>query len=200
LPIDVTTRDAVLEMLPIDGSDTTTHDTIDRLIAGVSASFETLLDRWTEETARTVVRDVEMDQSLFSFKGFPIASIASVKFSATRDFAGATAWDTDLYVAPIADPEDHVAWFESVGAIGRQVMQVTYTGGMGTNTAALVAAFPDIEHAAILEIVDLYQRRDALSFQQRATGADTIQSYPLKMLQPTLEMVARRKRDAYGLW
>ena len=200
MTIDVTTRAAVLELLPIDGSDAETQATLDRLISGVSAQFETLMDRWTEEKARTVVRDVEQGQELFSLKGYPITSVASVKFSATRDFASATAWSTDLFQVHLADAEEHTIWFESVGAIGRAVMQVAYTGGMGTNTAAIMAAFPDVAHAAALEVVDLFQRRDTLSIQQRATGADTIQAFPLRMLPYTREVIERRTRKSYGMW
>lgn len=169
---------------------------VESLIAGVTAAFERELDRCIERAERTEYFDVDDFQRYWKLRGYPVTAIASVEFDSTGQFAGdESAHDATLRRMPLNDAEEYLLYLESPAACGPRVMRVTYTGGLGATTAAVIAAFPDLAMAATLEVANLYQRRSTLSIQSQGTvGADNQLLVSLNWLPLTREVVARMKR------
>jgi hypothetical protein len=178
------------------GMTQTQLDLLNVLIPGVSAAFERELDRWIESKARTEYFDVRDDQAHWSLRGYPVTTLTSVEFDPTGKWDGSqVTHDADLWRMVLDDPEEHLLYVESPGAIGRRAMRVTYTGGLGVDTAAVIAAYPDLAMAATLEVANLVQRRSTLSLQAVGTvGADNQMLAALAMLPLTREVMARMKR------
>lgn len=203
MAVYLTTAERVRNMLDQGSLSAEAQALVDQLIAVVTASLERELDRWVEQKARAERIDVPMhwidsraeDGWTVPLRGYPIASVASVKWDATRAFAGSeTTMDTTSWYAPLDDPDSGALTLDDLLAFGRGVLQVTYTGGLGTSTDNVIAAFPDIALAATLEVVNLFQRKSSLSVASFASGADVTQYGPLAMLPYTKSVIALRKR------
>lgn len=167
--------------------------TFDALIASVSQEFERQLDRWLLQTARTVQLDARADQREWSLKGCPVASIASIKFSSTRDFASATAIDSSRYYIG-SEEDDHLLEIDSPDATGRGVLQIVYTGGMAVDTDAFVAAYPALAMQAAMEVANLWMRKGTQSVLSVSSGADKQQLTGLRFSQITRDAINNAKR------
>lgn len=194
-PVRLTTTARVCEVLQ-NSLTGTNLALVESLIAGVSSSFERELDRWIEAKARTEYFDAAADREWWSLRGYPVSAISSVQYDATGKFTGSEVTLSDaLWRMNLDDAEEHLLYVEAPLAFGRRVMRVTYTGGLGASTAAVVAAFPDLAMAATLEVANLFQRRATLSVQAMGTvGADNQMLGQLAMLPLTREVISRMKR------
>lgn len=158
--MDLTTKARVKEIL--EKTTTGLDALIDQFIVGVSAQIEKHLDRFAEEIERTEQHDVDPGQHVFLLRGFPVDAVAAfeLKNDVTRDFASATLIDTDRFYL---DRSPGVLTFDHFILVwGPGTLQVKYTGGLGTNTADAITNFPDIAHAADLQVAHLIERRHQL--------------------------------------
>lgn len=136
---------------------------VDQLIAGVSKGVEKELRRHAESKSRTVNRDVSRHSRSVSLRGYPIASVTSIKNDSSRQFASGTEIDSDLFYidadAGVIDFDFELQW-------GPGALEVIYTGGMATGadaealTAAFIAAYADLVLAIDQQIYYLWKRRD----------------------------------------
>lgn len=191
--MDFTTLARVRTLL----KDTSTqNDTlIDQLIDAVSPQFERILNRHALETARTEQYDVAPGQEVFLLRGFPVLAspAAVVKNSLSRDFTAASAIAATSYYIDLSRGILHI---DLVGLEpGPGTLQVAYTGGLATSTAALITAFPDIAAACELQVAYLIQRKDELGLASfSAEGGSVAQALPTKILEGARELLQPYRR------
>lgn len=133
------------------------------IISGVSKDVELELRRHVSSEARTVNIDVERHDDVVFLRGFPIASVTSIKNDPSRDFGSGTEVDTDLYYI---DTEGGVISFDFELDWGPGALRIVYEGGMAagsTNaekTDAFIAAYEDLVLAIDQQVFYEFQRRD----------------------------------------
>ncbi|MEA3225732.1 MAG: hypothetical protein U9Q07_07250 [Planctomycetota bacterium] len=140
---------------------------LNQMIEGFSAQLENELGRYLETTSRTVYIDVLRSNQQFHLKGYPITSISSVVEDSARDFTG-SAVSTDLYDTTDGAYSDGCLFFDYCPNVGQSALKVIYTGGMAADTAAFIAAYPDLAWAAERQIFFWFQNRAITGF----TGKD----------------------------
>ncbi len=181
--MDLTTSARVKEMLDSGGiSVGSAIDTlITQMISTYSQNVERFLGRHVESTSRTEQYDIEVGQRFFHLPGSPISSITSVKAADDRDFASADAIDTDNYYADLA--RGSIEFDTSPSAVGPGTLQIIYEGGMAANTAAFIAAYPDVAQACDMQIAYVISRKDQLGAQSIGMQSGSIGwSGPVDML------------------
>lgn len=162
MAIDLSTTARVKAFLGAGGTSlSTAQDTvIAQLIAFYSARFEHEMGRWTKSEARTEQYDIEPGQRMVALKGWPIASIASVKNDDTRTFGSDSVIDPTLYYANLTKGTLQFDWIEPVAGPG--ALQVVYTAGMAADTTAFITAYPDLAQALDLQVAEVIRRKDRL--------------------------------------
>lgn len=197
MPVYLTTRARVLYYLAPNTPSGDATNLVDALIPAVTATIERLLDRHVERKERTEFFDVECGTRVVALRGVPLTAISSVKFDPLRAFGSdVAAFSSSLYHFTGAD-DDPLVEFDSLGAVGRGVLRIVYTGGLGTTTESVIADFPDLADAAAQECANLFQRRDSLSIAQYASGADTTAFRSLSLSPMTMERIAARRRFSF---
>ena len=131
------------------------------LVTKYSIAAAKLMDRHTQATERTEQYDIEAGQRVVSLKGYPVDTTADfeVTSDAQREFTG-SAEDSSDYHVDAASGLLHLDGF--VPAEGYGVLEVVYTGGMGTDVDDFIVNYPDIAHAIDEQIVHLLQRKDSM--------------------------------------
>ncbi len=171
--MDVTTKARVQAILASGGQQTAPLDAlIPVLIADVSARFERYVGRKFEQTSRTERFDADPTISRFFLDAYPVASVARVEYDPDRDFGstGEVLTENDDFVT---DAECGIVFLEGFvqSRPYRQAWEVEYTGGLAANVAALVTAYPELAHAADLQVAYLARRRQSLGGSATAAGA-----------------------------
>lgn len=194
-PVRLTTTAKVQELLQLPALNAQQAALLESFIAGVSAAFARELDRAIETAERVEYLDGDPENCWYSLRAFPVSEVASVEVDATGKWDGdETTLDEALWRA-LLDPEEHLLYVEGGVPCGPRTLRVTYTGGLGETTAAVMAAFPDLAMAATLEVANLHQRRTTLSIQAIGTvGADNQLLISLAKLPLTREILARMRR------
>lgn len=156
--MDITTVARVKETSASSWADTDEDVVLAQLVSAVSTQFEKYLRRHVEVTARTEVYRLRKWQGLVRVKGWPITSVSSVKYHDTQDFSSVTALtaNSDYVVDTSAGTFDLL--FGASNSPG--FLQVISTGGMATNQTTFAATYPDIVHAADLQILEQWRRRN----------------------------------------
>jgi hypothetical protein len=165
------------------------------LITAYSASFETYLNRTVEATSRTLQTNVHPGERVFELPAYPVTAITSVKNAEDRDFASATAIDSDDYYC---DTEKGLLYVDGYVLLpGPGVLQVVYTGGMAADAASFVTAFPEIAAALDLQVVSHWQRKDQLAAQGVSLGQGS-KSFtgPVKLMPEVRATLAKFRRVA----
>ena len=195
--MDVTTKARVQAILASGGQKAAPLDAlIPVLIADVSARFEQYLGRALELTTRTERFDAHPTTSRLMLEAYPISSVARVEYDPERAF-GSTG---DVLVANddfVSDDAHGILFLEGVLLSDyRQAIEVEYDGGLGANQAALEAAFPELVHAADLQVAYLARRRQNLGGSATsAAGASTtyVGAYELlPEVKSILDLLRRR--------
>lgn len=141
------------------------------LVTAVSARIERYLGRHAEETSRTEYYDVEPGQHVFFLRGYPIASVTSVKNDEDWDFANTDEITSTEFTIIGSDHTGRLVIDDAVTPIaGKNALQVVYTGGMGTDTSDFISNFPDVALAADQQTLHEYQRRKQLGIVSSSIG------------------------------
>lgn len=196
--MDLSTLDRVKTHMNAGGQKITKADAeslLSELITSYSAAFESYLNRLVETTVRTLQITVHPGQTTFELPAYPVTTLTSVKNTWDRDFASATAIDSDDYYC---DTETGILYIDRYGLIpGPGVMQVVYTGGMAATPAAFVTAYPEIAGALDQQVVSHWQRKDQLGAQGVSLGQGSVSfSGPLKLLPEVRATLAKHRRVA----
>lgn len=155
MAIDFTTLARVKAYLDIPSA-TTTNDTIlQTMITSVSATLENSLNRTVKTESKVERRQTPMTGKFMIYNG-PATSITKVRYSPSGMFSrDATTLSTSSYEL---DPSGDIVIIPDYKGPSGQV-EVTYVGGMGTDTAALLAAYPVLDQAATMQVAYLWARR-----------------------------------------
>lgn len=132
---------------------------VDKIIAGVSQMAEDYLGRRLLQQSWTEIKQLQSRRRIVSLDAFPITSVTSVRYAPTRDFSTVDPMDSSGYQVLLREGQIDLSgiqtWFE------RGFVQVIYTGGMATDTAGFIAAYPRIADAADNECVARLNRMRA---------------------------------------
>lgn len=159
---DFTTLASVKLMLDIEPNDCDRDELITKLISDVSARFVRYLGLHAVKAQRTEQYELAQAKKLLSLdaKSIDTGSTFTIKLgNSATDFTTAGEVDSTMYTVNavggwvrlrIDTPSDP------------NIVEVTYTGGLGTSTADLMTNFPELSSAAELQVKYLLNRRDSL--------------------------------------
>lgn len=166
-------------------------------IPGVTAAMEREMGgRAVERVARTVLLDVQSGQTCWYLDHAPVTAVATVHHSLDRTFDADALLETDDWYVRLNDPESGLLEIPGGLAAGHDVLQVVYTGGIGTSLASIVAAhlFDDLVDAATAQVAYQWQRRDTPGGGSANTGADVSVSYEEVQLLKRVVRACRNRR------
>lgn len=188
--MDLTTVDRVQAILNSGGASTDTLTSlITQVITDVSGRVEEQLGRGAESKERTEVFDTEAPMWAILLETFPLVLSPApvVTYDPERGFTGVDPLDESLYAVDFNRGVirfDH--WWP---AEHPRCLMVTYTGGMGADTAGFINAFPMIAHAVDLQVAHLIQRRRALGATGESVGGGSISSIGAYDLLPEVSNI-----------
>lgn len=158
MSIDFTTLARVKAYLDIPSATTANDATLQTMITSVSATLENSLNRTVKTESKTERRACPMTGVFRIFNG-PATAITSVRYSLSGMFSrdGITLASTSFELSP--DGETIFAP-DYRGPLG--TLEVVYVGGMGTDTADLLAKYPVLDQAATLQVAYLWGRHKTL--------------------------------------
>lgn len=144
-------------------------DLIASLITDVSAQAEKHMGRVAEipGTDRADYFDVEWDgQRHFPLKAWPATSITDVRYDPDADFGSETILPATAWLDITGDSEnDGLLSLRTRLRAADHSLKVNYKGGMAADTAAFVAAYPDVAGAVDAQVFFFLQRRDTLGIE-----------------------------------
>jgi hypothetical protein len=147
-------------------TDATYDALIDQLIPVVSQEIEMYLGYPLARVQYTEVYDVNNRDEFVFLRVLPVVTVDSVKHSTEYDFTGVTALTAnDDYRATVGMTGELSLLSDLAGGL-----QVVYTAGMGVATANIIADFPNVAHAAEMQVIEELRRRN-LASQSSAPGA-----------------------------
>lgn len=192
MALNLTTKERV-KALHRSIAGTTLDGVIDQLIAVVSRQIERWLDCEFLKTARTEVKDVIVEQSLFVLRAFPVAPLPTA-------FTVKNAFDSDFtLVTEIAATDYNVDRDRGIlkfrGPVytlvdGPGTLQISYTGGLADTTANLLLNndFIDLVMACEQQVLHDLMRTPNFGSPQRTVGGGG-QSFEDKDKTPFIPVV-----------
>lgn len=180
--MDLTTTTRVANLVNAGGTAPASFNTtVAILIATVSSAVEKYLDRGISIAGRTEYFDTTNDQRVFALKAYPVTSVEGVWFDEEQEWGADTELDSSEYRSPVYDPRGLLTLsvpqkiYISPGVdVAYRSMKVTYTGGMASNTAAFISAFPDIAGAVDHQVAYLWHRRNELGLASVSGDAGSV--------------------------
>ena len=158
------------------------------LIVSVEKAIERHLGRPVLVASRTevVARTRQFERS-FRLEANPVSSITSVKIDTSRDFTSATATDPTSYTF---DPESGMVWFDFDLPEGRRHIEVVYSGGLAADVTTIKSSYPDLHHAANLQVGHEHQRRNTPgSTADRNQGASATFTGQVQLLKLVRQLI-----------
>ena len=157
VPIDVTNLTRVKDFLQIVAD--TQYDTfLTNTIKSVSGRFERYMSRGISQTTRAEYFNVDPGQNNYALMGWPVASITDVRVDWARVFGTDTIVTSDLYTAR---GEEGILFLDRFWPYpGNKVLLVNYVGGLATDTANLITAYPEIAEAGDMQVAFIHRRRN----------------------------------------
>lgn len=190
-----TTLARVKTHLQTGGADPTasTHDDyLNELLRAYSAEFERYMGRRSQVVERREQFDIEPGQRIIVLPAYPVSSVATVINDTSRDFDGSAISSGDYYVST---KHGLIEIDKAALSYGPGAVRVTWTGGLGSNTTALIRDFPDLAHAADLQVVYHFRRRQSLGASGLSQGGGNVSWEGALDLLPTVKQILdRRKR------
>ncbi len=156
---------------------------LNQLIPAISQALERpdLLNRPLLQTALVEEYDFPRSRNKrITLRAAPVLTSPApiLKESYKKDWAGVNALVTTDYNLWTGPDEAYIKFHSPI--FGPTVLQVQYTGGMATTTAAFMTAYPLISQAANIWIAEIYSRRKSIG--------KSIQSYPNRGGTTTFEL------------
>jgi len=148
----------VKALLKIKEIDTEADETIQEIVADVSAEVESFLDRdILIQTDKEETFDIEPGQYRFSLRAYPITTLTSVWNDYNRSFGSSTLLSASGYT--VNKRTGYLTVDRFVLTPGYGVLKAKYTGGMATDTVSFISAYPAVVSAVTMETAYRYQRR-----------------------------------------
>lgn len=194
--MNLSTVDRVLAVLSATGDAGTKHSDARRaeiaaVLATVSGAVERYLDRGVVQTSRTEYHDVEPGRTIFRLGAWPVASVTGVYFDPDQSWGSTTALDATDYYSPVYDAAGLLRMKSVLShrEVYPRSLKVVYTGGMATDTASFVAAYPDIAGAVDTQVSHEWQRRNALGVSSVNYPDGTTASLSFERWIPSVKQV-----------
>lgn len=129
---------------------------VNALIPVVSRQIERYLGREIELKARVEDYSLRQFQRTVLLRNAPVTELTSVSFDPRARFDGSGGNDFDVNL----DPETGLLHIlDELGEWGPNSLRVSYTGGIAATAEDVVANYPDIAHAANLQLGHILERR-----------------------------------------
>lgn len=171
--MNLTTLERVKQFLGYDAPGTAHADDakLTAIIAGVSAQVIAYLGRHAVREEHVGYFDVECGQTEFQLRGYPVNAIGGIKSDSTREFPNGSELASDTYT--FSPKTGRLVIDRTTLAEGARALEVTYTGGLAADVAALVAdaSMADLVMAAELQVAFLWRRKGLIG----TSGASTPQ-------------------------
>lgn len=192
--MNLSTVDRVLTVLSATGEAGTQHSDarkaeIAAVLATVSGAVERYLDRFALRTSRTEYHDVLPDMRVVRLRAYPVTTLTSVHYDADQAFGSSTAMDSDDYYDPTLDDTGVMRFKWPFAYDYPKALKIVYTGGMATDTASFVAAYPDIAGAVDTQVSHEWQRRNALGVSSVNYPDGTTASLSFERWIPSVKQV-----------
>lgn len=196
---DFTTLEAVKVLLGVPENECSRDEMIEALIDAISGRFVGYLGLHAVSTARVELYEVRQHKKILSLDAKPIdtGQTFEIRIASNDDFTGLSAISTETYT--LHAPEGWIRFRRQMPNAPNYV-QVTYTGGLGATTADLMSRFPELAHAAELQVKYLLNRRDSLGGTITSGGfgsSNTLQAVhtsPYKLLPEVEAILATHRR------
>lgn len=167
---------------------------LEELIAEVSADAEDYIGRHIQSTLRTESYRITQHEHVIALRGYPVASVASVKVhSRNDDWANVAVLDTTLWVL---DDEAGTIYIRTSTEWSPTFVQVIYTGGfvtasgneVATITNNFVASYPHVAGALDQEVVERLRRR------KRAAAGQIVNKGAMVQMQTDIGLLRHTRR------
>lgn len=166
---DFTTLDRVKEFIRPTVGSSDLDSLIPKLITAVSAQFVRFLGLHAVTAERTETYQIKRLDKVVSLDAKPLDPLATitVKYGSHPSASQVSTYTSDDFV-----PNYACGWLRLLFSTPHKpgFVVVTYTGGLGTSTANLIATFPELAAAADRQVSYLLQRRGALGGNVVAPG------------------------------
>lgn len=141
-----------------------------QLISAMSRSVEKFMGRYLEQTSRTTYVDVREGDRVFFLQGYPISSTGlTIVEDAARGFTGSAVSSDDYDTTARALDEGRIE-FDYEPSVGPSALKITYTGGLATSLANLIASYPDLVHACERQIAFEIRHQGLLGLDSNGGG------------------------------
>jgi len=170
-------------------------DWIERLVRGFSKRAETFTNRQFYKEARTTLYSPGIASDVLQLAAFGgSGTVTTVHEDRERVFGADTLLESTGYYFDVPTGQltrDYGTWM-----VGRSVVQVVYTAGLGTEIDDVPE---DLRMAAIMQCAFWYQRRNELGLTQRTLSGGAISlSQPSKLLPEVEDVLYSYKLYAWG--
>ncbi len=159
--IDLTTLARAKGLMPQSQQDEGQDDLIARLIADQSAMISRHIGLHLSTVARVETYELRQHARVLSLDAKPVSAITEILESASipDDWTTIAATSSSLYVLNKA-----AGWIRFLKSRANDpgFIRVSYTGGFGTDTDGIIAAFPDLSHACDLAVKYEMERLNTL--------------------------------------
>lgn len=195
MAICLTTLERVKRRRVITNSDN--DALLEDIIEEVSDEFVNVMNRHLRQVERTEVYEVHANDHLVSLKGSPVASVTSVKHSASRDFTGVTAADAASYSVELTNG---LLRYNLSTPNDPSYLEVVYSGGLveaaddDAATIALMIAYPRLAGAATKQVIEEFNRRQKSTGDMKFKNGSQEFSEELVILKSSLRVVNGLRR------
>ena len=172
---DGTTLARVRLQLSKEADDTSFDGLLSNLITAASRQVESWINCPFSAESRTETHTIDDGTRTKLFlDAAPVSSITSVKVDSSGQFSGSESTLTaSTYTL---EPKQGVLHLNFEPTIGFRIYQVVYTGGLAADTAALIAAYPQIAQAIDMQVAYLFQIAGHPHVEQESLGGAAMRS------------------------
>lgn len=197
--MDLTTLERVKRLLPGAAESTEEDPLLASLITSASAMAAQFLRREVQTAARTNTYDWACGRRRLFLPAFPVASSPAidVRFDTEGTFDSTTVVDADSYRLDSENGILHFVYWAPHESV--QALRVAWTGGMGTTTETLAAAYPDVVQAVTFQVVHEFRRRKRLDVGSVNIGGQSIaMAGELKLLDHVKALLEPHRRMGFN--
>ena len=204
--IGATTLARVKDLLEIPTTATAADATLSTMILVVSAEIEQYIGRPLQVTARTEQYTMNMHGHSIWLRAYPIVSVSSIKVDRYWQFTSSAIASTRYN---ISEDTGRVYFLDTLIGMYRVTgwdtdaedsIQVVYTGGIGSTTAAVITAAPAIAYACDVQVAEDYRRKNNPAVERRGgPSGGTTWTDSHRFLPRVQEMLYPHKRLVHGV-
>lgn len=193
--LDFTTKERIKIQNGID-DDRSQDVLLDQMITTVSGQFVAYMGLHALAATHTEVYEIRQHKKVLSLDAKPITSVVSLKHSSRdlseADWTAHTDVDSTLWSLSKAGGWLRLNFDTSFDP---NYFQVVYVGGLGTDTEAILGAFPDLVHACDMQVQYLFTRWKKLGGNvSTRDGAQTQYEGQYQLLRAVTDILDMHRR------